>query len=122
MTYVLFVYDRADSLTGMREEAQQAIFAEYQALQALPGLVGHRLEAASRATTVRHRDHESTIEHKPFDPDLPLAGFYLLDTDDREHAIEIAARIPAARLGGAVEIRPLQTEAHKIADDLITRL
>jgi hypothetical protein len=111
MTYVLFVYDRADSLAGMPEEAQQAIFAEYQAQQTLPGLVGHRLEAASRAVTMRHRDGERTIEHEPFNRALPLAGFYLLDTDDREHAIDIAARIPAARFGGAVEVRSLWTES-----------
>ena len=111
MTYILFVYDRADPLADMPEEAQQAIFAEYQDLQTLPGLVGHRLEAASSALTVRHRDNERTIEHEPFNRELPLAGFYLLDTDDPEQAIDIAARIPAARLGGAVEIRPLRTEA-----------
>ena len=111
MTYLLFVYDRADSLAGMQEEAQQAIFAEYEGLQALPGLVGHRLEAAPRAVTVRHRDGERTIDHEPFNRDLPLAGFYLLDTDDRDQAIDIAASIPAARLGGAVEIRALRTES-----------
>ena len=110
MTYVLFVYDRADSLMGLSDETQQAIYAEYQDLQALPDLVGHRLEAASSAVTVRHRDNERTIEHAPFNRDLPLAGFYLLDTDDREQAIDVAARIPAGRLGGAVEIRLLRTE------------
>lgn len=111
MTYVLFVYDRAHSVAGVPEEAKRAIFAEYQALQALPGLVGHRLEAPSSAVTVRHRDDESSIEHEPFNADLPLAGFYLLDTDEPEQAIEIAARIPAARLEGAVEIRQLRTES-----------
>jgi hypothetical protein len=36
-----------------------------------------------------------------------LGGYYLLEADDLDTAIEIAARIPAARLGGAIEVRPL---------------
>lgn len=110
MTYVLFVHDRPHSLTGQPEEARRAIFAEYQALQAVPGIVGYRLEAASNATTVRLRDGERTVDRDAAEPDPPLAGFYLLDTDDHEHAIDIAGRIPAARLGGSVEIRELMSE------------
>jgi hypothetical protein len=40
-----------------------------------------------------------------------LAGFYLVDTDDPKHALEIAARIPAARLGGVIQVQPLVSEA-----------
>jgi len=43
MTYVLFVYDRPDPLSDLGEDARQAIFAEYEALQEVPGLTGHRL-------------------------------------------------------------------------------
>jgi hypothetical protein len=62
---------------------------------------------------VRVRDREPAFEPEPFTEDIPLAGFYLLDTDDRERALEIAARIPAARLGGAVEVRPLVGESSR---------
>jgi hypothetical protein len=41
---------------------------------------------------------------------MPLAGFYLLECADLDGAVEIAGRIPAARLGGAVGIRPLVAE------------
>jgi hypothetical protein len=110
VTYVLFVHDRPDSLTRLPREEREAIFAEYVALQATPGIVGHRLDAASRAVTVRLRDGERTVGPDPLGRDLPLAGFYLLDTRDHARAVDIAARIPAARLGGVVEIHALITE------------
>jgi hypothetical protein len=110
MTCVLFVYDRPDSLADLGEDARQAIFAEYEALQALPGLAGQRLESVSNAVTVRIRDGDRAQVPTPFSQQLALAGFYVLESDDREHALEIAARIPAARLGGAVEVRALAGE------------
>jgi hypothetical protein len=110
MTYILFVYDRPDSLSSLSEGARQAIYAEYEALQAIRGLTGQRLAPASNAVTLQIQDDSPTQEPKPLSEQLPLTGFYLLEPDDREHALEIAARIPAARLGGAIEVRALVSE------------
>ncbi len=110
MTYVLFVYDRRDSVARPPEDRRQAIFGEYEALQALPNLAGHRLEPAAEAVTVRVVGGRRTLAPEPVGDEPPLAGFYLLDTDDREHALDVAARIPAARLGGAVEVRRLMSD------------
>ena len=107
MTYALFVFDRPDSLAGLDEHVRQAIFSEYEALQKVSGLAGHRLAPAPSAVTVRIKGGERTVEVKPFAEHIPLAGYYLLDTEDPERALEIAGRIPAARLGGAVEVRAL---------------
>ena len=49
MTYALFVYDRPDSLAGLGEDARQAIFSAYEALQTVPGLAGRRLTPTSSA-------------------------------------------------------------------------
>ncbi len=108
MTYVLLVYDRPDFLSTLSEDERQAIFAEYEALLAVPGLAGHRLAPATNAPTIRIEDGERKEELETEQP--PLAGFYLIDTHDRERALKIAARIPAGRLGGAVEVRALVGE------------
>jgi hypothetical protein len=60
------------------------------------------------ATTVRVADGEALITDGPFaDTKEVFGGFYLLEADDLDGALEIAARIPAARLGGSVEVRPI---------------
>jgi EmrB/QacA subfamily drug resistance transporter len=111
MTYVLFVYDRPDSLATVPEDARQAIYREYQTLSQTPDLAGHRLHPTHTSTTLTIRDDREELRPEPvLRGDLQLTGFYLLETDDADHAKRIAARIPAARLGGAIEVRPLVSE------------
>jgi hypothetical protein len=111
MHYVLFVYDRPDSLASLSDAERQAVFGEYESLSDIAGLVGHRLQPPETATTLRICAAEQELKAGPFAEDrLPLAGFYLLDSADPDRALEIAGRIPAARLGGAVEIHPLVSE------------
>ena len=62
------------------------------------------------ATTVRVQDGQTLVTDGPFaDAKEIFAGFYLVEADDLDRATEIAARIPAARIGGSVEIRPVVT-------------
>ena len=69
---------------------------------------GARLKPVETATTVRVADGEALITDGPFaDTKEVFGGFYLLEADDLDGALEIAARIPAARLGGSVEVRPI---------------
>ena len=69
---------------------------------------GASLHPVETATTVRVQEQRLLVTDGPFaDTKEVFAGFYLLEADDLDAATEIAARIPAARLGGAVEIRPV---------------
>ena len=101
MSYALFVYDTTHSLDGLTPVQRRAVHDEYVALADTPGLVGRRLQAPETAVTV-------TIG--PDDGERDLVGFYVLDTDDAARALEIAERIPAARLGGAIRVQPLVAE------------
>src|SRR5271155_338458 len=111
MQYMLQVYT-GESMAGweqLSEEEQSAITAEYMAIMQTPGVsAGAQLQPAMTATTVRVQDGATLTTDGPFiETKEELGGFYLLDADDLDAAIALAARIPAARLGGAVEVRPL---------------
>ena len=69
---------------------------------------GAQLQPPATATTVRVQDGRTLTTDGPFpETKEALGGYYLLEADDLDAAIELAARIPAARLGGAIEVRPL---------------
>ena len=82
---------------------------EYLALRQLPGIVsGEQLQPIETATTVRVQNGETLLTDGPFvDAKEHVGGFIVVEVDDLDAALEIAARIPAARMGGAVEVRPL---------------
>jgi hypothetical protein len=111
MKYALLIYanearDRFDTLS---EAEQQSIMREYLAISELPGtLGGAQLQPAATATTVRVDDGDTLTTDGPFaETKEVLGGFYLVEADDLDSALEVAARIPAARMGGSVEVRPL---------------
>ncbi|HKZ14013.1 MAG TPA: YciI family protein [Solirubrobacterales bacterium] len=117
MKYVMLIH-QGDTPTPLRPElwaevpaAEQAqIAADYQALNETPGVQpGAGLQLPETATTVRVADGQTLTTDGPFvETKEALGGFFFLEADDLDAAIEIAARVPAARLGGAVEIRPVQ--------------
>lgn len=111
MPHVLFVYDNPDSLATLPEESRQAVYQEYQALAELPDMVGHRLQPGAPGATLTVTDDCERPRLEPVATDgLRIIGFYLLATDDADRATQLAARIPAARLGGAIEIHRLAGE------------
>jgi hypothetical protein len=66
------------------------------------------LQPIETATTVRVQNGQTLLVDGPFvEAKEHLGGYYLVDADDLDAALEIAARIPAARMGGAIEVRPL---------------
>ena len=68
------------------------------------------LGSAENATTVRARDGKPLVTDGPFvGTKEAIGGYFVLEANDLDAAIEIAARIPAARLGGAIEVRPVAT-------------
>ena len=109
MQYALLIYTRKDSMDGYSESERQAMTAEYMEIRGLPGMVsGAGLQGTETATSVRRQDGQTLITDGPFaDTKEVFAGFYLMEADDIDAALEVAQRIPAVRLGGVVEIRPL---------------
>ena len=111
MTYALLVYDRDDALARLSEQERAAIHTEYEHFARTAGLTGYRLKPPDRATTLRIHGGSDELSPGPVANDvLPLAGFYLVETDDPERAAALARQIPAARLGGAIQIHPLVGE------------
>ncbi|MBP8920610.1 MAG: hypothetical protein KBG85_12965 [Micropruina sp.] len=93
---------------ALSKEEQRAVYADYAAVDRTPGVTpGDGLDAAEMATTVRVENGKPLVTDGPFvDVKEAIGGFLFFEADDLDAAIELAARIPAARLGGAVEIRP----------------
>jgi hypothetical protein len=79
------------------------------ALNQTPGVSpGLELQPAETATTVRVEDGRTLTTDGPFaETKDALAGYILFEADDLDAAIELASRIPAARMGGAIEVRPI---------------
>jgi hypothetical protein len=111
MRYLLQIYPGAATAEFERLAAQEqeAIVGEYLAIGQSPGVIGgDQLRPVETATTVRVQDGETLLTDGPFvDAKEHLGGYCLVEVDDLDAALEIAARIPAARMGGAVEVRPL---------------
>jgi hypothetical protein len=109
MKYALLIYTGPGSFDDMSDEERQAITQEYFAIREQPGCYdGAQLQPAEVATTVRVQDGRTLTTDGPFaDTKEVFAGYFLFELDNVDAALEVAARIPAARLGGSVEIRPL---------------
>jgi hypothetical protein len=93
----------------LSEDEQKAVFADYQALNQTPGVSpGLQLAEPETATTVRVQDGRTLTTDGPFvELKEAVGGWLIYEADDLDAAIELAARIPAARLGGAIEVRPI---------------
>jgi hypothetical protein len=111
MKYLLQIYPDGGSEAYARLPAdeQESIVEEYAAIQRIPEVIGgDRLQPVESATTVRVRDGETLLTDGPFvDAKEHVGGYCVVDVDDLDRALEIAARVPAARMGGAVEVRPI---------------
>ena len=115
MKYMLLIHQgttptpRSQEWDSLSEEEQGAIYEAYKAVSETPGVSpGMQLQPPETATTVRVHDGQTLTTDGPFvETKEALGGYYLYEADDLDAAIELAARIPAARLGGAIEVRPL---------------
>ena len=94
----------------LSEDEQKAVFADYQAINQTPGVTpGLGLDVPETATTVRVEDGKTLTTDGPFvEIKEALGGYCFFEADDLDAAIELAARIPAARMGGAIEVRPIK--------------
>lgn len=112
MQYLLMIYTDEKQDASMTKEQGEAIMAEYFAYtEAIrkSGVYkgGEALHPTSAATTVRVRDGKTLTTHGPFaETKEQLGGYYLVDCENLDQAIEWAAKIPGARVG-SIEVRPV---------------
>ncbi len=111
MQYLMLINlgPEARDYQSLSPEEQKAIAEGYQALNQTPGVtVGLGLQPPEAATTVRVSDGAAVTTDGPFvDTNEALDGYFILEAEDLDAAVEVAARVPAARMGGAIEIRPV---------------
>jgi hypothetical protein len=116
MKYMLLIH-QGDTPTPRDPEAwarlspdeQNAVYADYKAISENPAVTpGVEMQEPETATTVRVKDGETLTTDGPFVAvKEALGGYLFFEADDLDAAIELASRIPAARMGGAVEVRPI---------------
>jgi hypothetical protein len=115
MRYMLLIHQGTTPLPGSEEwdnlsqEEQHGVYAAYGAINQTPGFTpGVQMQPPETATTVRVKDGRTLITDGPFvEIKEAVGGYCFFDADDLDAAIELAARIPAASMGGAIEVRPL---------------
>ena len=115
MKYMLLIHQGTTPLPGtpewesLSQDEQQAIYSDYQAVNETEGVTpGEWMQQPEMATTVRVENGQTLTTDGPFVAVKEALGGYLFyEADDLDAAIELASRIPAARLGGAIEVRPL---------------
>jgi hypothetical protein len=115
MKYMLLIHQGSTPLPGTPEweglsaTEQGSVYAAYQAINEDPNATsGLRMQPPETATTVRVQDGQTLSTDGPFvEVKEALGGYLFYEAEDLDGAIELAARIPAASMGGAVEIRPI---------------
>jgi hypothetical protein len=117
MKYVMLIHQGTtptprdpEAWAALSPDEQTAVYAAYQALNETPGVTpGLALAAPETATTVRVQDGKTLTTDGPFvDTKEALGGYFIFEADDLDAAIELASKVPAARLGGAIEVRPTE--------------
>jgi hypothetical protein len=109
MQYALMIYAEPGYGEALPEAEREAVRAEFAALADDARCVAAvQLEPPETATCVQVAGHRTLMTDGPFaDTKEVLGGVYLVEADNLDEAIELAARIPVARLGGTVEVRPV---------------
>ena len=117
MKYMLMIHQGTtptpldpDAWATLSEDEQQSIYQAYSTINATPGVTpGNGLQPPETATTVRVADGKTITTDGPFvDIKESLNGYLIYEADDLDAAIALAAQIPAASMGGGIEIRPLR--------------
>ena len=112
MKYALLIYSENEArsrFNQLPEAEQRSVYGEYVAINEMPQTVaGFQLQPADTTTTVRVEDGSTLTTDGPFvETKEVLGGLYVYEAGDLDAAIDVASRIPAARMGGAIEVRPL---------------
>ena len=115
MKYMLLIHQGttptpgSDGWDDLPDEDRHAVYAAYQSINETPGVThGERMQPPETATTVRVQDGRTLTTDGPFaELKEAIGGYLFFEADDLDAAIELAARIPAASMGGAIEVRPI---------------
>jgi hypothetical protein len=116
MKYMLLIHQGTtptpqtpEAWARLSQDEQQAVFAAYKALNETPGLTpGAQMQPPETATTVRVANGKTLTTDGPFvEIKESIGGYFFFEAADLDAAIEVASRVPAASMGGAVEVRPL---------------
>jgi hypothetical protein len=110
MKYLCLVYAEEARLHTLPDSPEDAECLAYdtQVRAAGKSIAAEALESVQTATTLRVRNGRLSVTDGPFaETKEQLAGFYLIDVRDLNEAIQVAAKIPAARVG-SVEVRPIR--------------
>jgi hypothetical protein len=116
MKYMLLIHQGETPLPGsdewekLSEDDQKAVYGAYKAINETPGVTpaDAQMQPPETATTVQVEDGKTLTTDGPFvSVKEALGGYLFFEADDLDAAIELAARIPAASMGGAIEVRPL---------------
>jgi hypothetical protein len=109
MKYAMLIHYKPGYYEALSEDEQKAVVAEYRALAQDPrARDSAQFQPIETATTVRVEDSQTLITDGPYvDTPEVFGAYYIFEVDNLDEAIELAARFPAARLGGAIEVRPL---------------
>ena len=113
MQYMLLIYGDEKQRARVPESERNAVFQQY--MDFTQGIVksghfraGDALEPTASATTVRVKSGQTVTTDGPFaETKEQLGGYYLIEAKNLDEAVAIAARIPAARMGGSIEVRPV---------------
>jgi hypothetical protein len=112
MRYLCLIYDEEKKLNGMAKDEADQFMGEYFAFtegikQSGHYLGGEALQPVQTATTVRVRNGKVSTTDGPFaETKEQLGGYYLINARDLNDAIQVASKIPSARIG-TVEVRPI---------------
>jgi hypothetical protein len=110
MKYAILLFDNPDNWRDVAESDMQSMHAEYMAVAGAPeSYGGAQLQPSETAKTLRMRNGELLVTDGPFtETKEVISGFYLVEADSEERALELAAQIPTvSRMGGAIEVRPI---------------
>jgi len=116
MRYVCLGYHPEKAWAALNEEQRKALVDETLAYQELLRRGGHYLDGkalqpAPTAATLRFDGGRFAVTDGPFaETKEQLGGFMLLEARDLNHAIQLMSRLPCMRIGGSLEIRPVNEE------------
>ncbi len=109
MQYMLLVYDDAKAWPELSEQEFKGIYEEYAAVSRDKATKhSAQLKGTEEAKTVRVSNGDTLVTDGPFaETKETLGGYYLVDASSIDDALKLAAKIPSARLGGSIEVRPI---------------
>jgi hypothetical protein len=109
MQYMLLVYDDPKARPELSEDEYKGIYDEYAAIsQDAATKHSAQLKGTEEAKTVRIKDGDTLVTDGPFaETKETLGGYYLVEAGSIDDALKLAAKIPSARLGGSIEVRPI---------------